>query len=72
MNQERSMRVTKVTDSPKLCDKKAQAYLHKLCCKQKYLKEVLSGYNLNPEGIITFPYDGKQIILFTSVRNNNP
>ena len=37
-----------------------QAYLCKKCCKQKYSKEALFWYNLNPKGIIIFPYDDKQ------------
>ena len=51
---------------------KIQAYLCKKCCKQEYSKEALSWYNFNPKGIIIFPYDDKQIILLTSMRNNNP
>ena len=51
---------------------KIQAYLWKKCCKQEYSKETLSWYNFNPKGIIIFPYDDKQIILLTSMRNNNP
>ena len=49
-----------------------QAYLCKKCCKQEYSKEALSWYNFNPKGIIIFPYDDKQIILLTSMRNDNP
>ena len=51
---------------------KIQAYLCKKCCKQEYSKETLSWYNFNPKGKIIFPYDDKQIILLTSMRNNNP
>ena len=52
---------------------KIEAYLwKKKCCKQEYSKETLSWYNFNPKGIIIFPYDDKQIILLTSMRNNNP
>ena len=29
-------------------------------------------YNFNPKGIIIFLHDDKQIILLTSMRNNNP
>ena len=58
------------------CDKcgrpKIQAYLCKACCKQECSKEALSWYNFNPKAIIIFPYDDKQIILLTSMRNNNP
>ena len=50
---------------------KIQAYLYKKCCKQEYSKESLSWYNFNPKGKITFPYDDKQIILLTSMKNNN-
>ena len=50
--------------------RKIQVYLYKRCCKQEYSKEVLSWYNFNPKGIIIFPYDDKQIILLTSMRNN--
>ena len=49
-----------------------QACLCKKSCKQEYSKEALPSYNFNPTGIIIFPYDDKQIILLTSVRNNNP
>ena len=51
---------------------KIQAYLYKKCCKQQYSKEALSWYNFNPKGMITFPYDDKQIVLLTSMRNNSP
>ena len=51
---------------------KIQAYLCKKCCKQEYSKETLSWYNFNPKSIIIFPYDEKQIILLTYMRNNNP
>ena len=51
---------------------KIQAYLFKRCCKQQYSKEALFWYNLNPKGIIIFPYDDKQFILLTSLGNNNP
>ena len=51
---------------------KTQAYLCKKCCKQEYCLEALSWYNLNAKGAIIFPYDDKQIILVTSMRNNNP
>ena len=49
---------------------KVQSYLFKKCCKQ-YSKEALFWYNLNPKGIIIFPYDGKQFVLVTSMGNNN-
>ena len=32
---------------------------------------MLSWYNFNLKGIIIFPYDDKQTILLTSLRNNN-
>ena len=51
---------------------KIQAYLCKKCCKKGHPKEALSWYNFNPKGIIIFLYDDKQIILLTSMRNNNP
>ena len=51
---------------------KIQAYLCKKCCKQGCSKEALSWCNFYPKGIIIFPYDDKQIILLTSMRNNNP
>ena len=51
---------------------KIQAYLFKRFCKQEYSKEALSWYNYNPKSIVIFPYDDKQIILLTSMRNNNP
>ena len=70
MYQECSMRVTKLADSPIFCDKTENIW--KKCCKQEYSKEALSWYNFNPKGIIIFPYDDKQIILLTSMRNNNP
>ena len=72
MYQECSTRVTKVIDSPILCDKTENTSLYKKCCKQQYSKETLSWYNFNPEGTITFPYDDKQIILLTSIGNNSP
>ena len=50
---------------------KTQVYLCKKCCKQECSKEALSWYNFNPKGIIIFPYDEKQIILLTSMRNDN-
>ena len=50
---------------------KIQAYLCKKCCKQGCSKEALSWCNFYPKGIIIFPYDDKQIILLTSMRNNN-
>ena len=49
---------------------KIQAYLCKKYCKQQYPKETLSWFNLNPKGIITFPYDDKQFILRTYTGNN--
>ena len=51
---------------------KIQAYLCKKRCKQENSKKALFWYNFNPKGIIIFPYDDKQIILLTSMRNNNP
>ena len=51
---------------------KIQAYLCKKRCKQEYSKKALFWYNFNPKGITIFPYDDKQIILLTSMRNNNP
>ena len=44
----------------------------KECCIQEYSEEALSWYNFNLKGIIIFPYDEKEIILLTSMRNNNP
>ena len=32
----------------------------------------MSWYNFHPKGKIIFPYDDKQIILLTSMRNNDP
>ena len=49
-----------------------QAYLCKKCCRQQYSKEALFWYNLNQKSIIIFPFDDKQIILLTSMGNNNP
>ena len=73
MYQECFMRVRKVADSPIFCDKTENTSLFmKKCCKQEYSKETLSWYNFNPKGKIIFPYDDKQIILLTSMRNNNP
>ena len=73
MYQERSMRVTKLADSAIFCGKTENtSLLCKKYCKQEYSKEALSWYNFNPKGIIIFPYDDKQIILLTSMRNNNP
>ena len=51
---------------------KIQAYLCKNCCKQQISKEALFWYNLNPKGIIIFPHDDKQLILVTSMGNDNP
>ena len=73
MHQECSMGVTKVADLPMFCDKTENISLFtKKCCKQEYSKETLSWYEFNPKGIIIFPYDDKQLILVTSMRNNNP
>ena len=44
---------------------KIQAYLCKNCCKQEFSKGALFWYNLNPKGIIIFPYNDKQFILLT-------
>ena len=68
------MRVTKVADSPMFCDKteNTSLFMKTKCCKQEYSKETFSWYNFNTKGIIIFPYDDKQIILLTSMRNNNP
>ena len=33
--------------------------------------EALSWYNFNPKGIIILPYHDKQIIVLTSMKNNN-
>ena len=52
--------------------RKIQAYLYKKCRKQQYSKEALSWYDFNPKGMIIFPYDDKQIVLLTSMRNNSP
>ena len=41
-------------------------------CKQQYSKKALFWYNLNPKGMIIFPYDDKQFILLTCMGNNNP
>ena len=51
---------------------KTQAYLCENCCKQQFPKEALFWKNLNPKGIIMFPYDEKHFILLTSMRNKNP
>ena len=48
-----------------------QTYQCKKCCKQQYSKQALSWYNFNPKGIIIFPHDDKQIVLLTSMGNNN-
>ena len=75
MYQEYSIRVTKVTDYKGYLNSvmrwKVQANLCKKCCKQ-HTKKALSGYNLIPKVIIIFLYDDKQIILLTSMRNDNP
>ena len=40
---------------------------------ERLLIHLYSWYNFNPKGIIIFPGDDKQIILlYTSMRNNNP
>ena len=49
---------------------KIQDYLWKKS-KQEHSKETLSCYNFNQKVIIIFPYDDKQIILLTSMRNNH-
>ena len=75
MYQERSMRVKKVADSPMFCDKteNTSAFMKKDVINKNILrKQGITWYNLNPKGIIIFPCDDKQIILITSVRNNNP
>ena len=73
MYQDCCMRATKVDDSPIFYIRlKIQAYLYKKCCKQQYSKEALSWYYFNPKGMIILPYDDKQIVLLTSMRNNNP
>ena len=51
---------------------KIQAYLFIRFCKQEYSKEALSWYKYNPKGIVIFPYDDKQILFLTSMRNNSP
>ena len=51
---------------------KIQAYLFKRFCKQEYSKEALSWYKYNTKGIVIFPYDDKQILFLTSMRNNSP
>ena len=53
-------------------DWKCKPIYVKKCCKQQYSKEALSWYNFNPKGLIIIPYDDKQTILLTSVKNNNP
>ena len=53
-------------------DWKQKSIYAKNCCKQQFSKEALFWYNLNPKGIIMFPYDDKQFILLTSMGNNNP
>ena len=62
------MRVAKVADSPIFCDKTENTSL--------YIKENVVNKNAlskhYPKGIIIFPYGDKQIILLTSMRNNNP
>ena len=50
---------------------KIGTYLCKNFCKQQYSKEALSWYNFNPKGITVFPSGNNQIILFTSMGNNN-
>ena len=49
-----------------------QAYICKNCCKQQFSKKALFWYDVNPKGIIIFPYNDKQFILLTSMGNNNP
>ena len=39
--------------------------------KNTLRKQCTTWYNFDPKGII-FPYNNKQIILLTSMRNNNP
>ena len=39
--------------------------------KNTLRKQCTTWYNFDPKGII-FPYNNKQIILVTSMRNNNP
>ena len=53
-------------------DWKYKPIYEKKYCNQEHSKETLSWSNFNTKGIITFPYDDKQIILLTSMRNNNP
>ena len=75
MYQERSMRVKKVADSPMFCDKTENTRLFmkkNVVNKNTLRKQCITWYNFNPKGIIIFPYDDKQIILLTSMRNNNP
>ena len=70
MYQECSMRVTKVADSPMFCDKTENTSL--FMKKNVNKNKETSWYKFNPKGIIIFPYDDKQLILVTSMRNNNP
>ena len=71
MYQECSMRVTKVADSPMFCDKTENTSLFmKKNVNKNTLRKHYLGITL--KGIIIFPYDDKQIILLTSMRNNNP
>ena len=44
-------------------DWKYKSIYVKNCCKQQFSKEALFWYNLNPKGIIIFPYDEKTIYL---------
>ena len=75
MYQECSMRVKEVADSPMFCDKTENTSLfmkRNVANKNTLRKQCKTWYNFNPKGIIIFPYDDKQIILLTSMRNNNP
>ena len=74
MCQECSMTVIKVADSPMYCDKTENTSLFmkkKIVNKNTLKKQCITSYNFNPKGIIIFPYDDKQIIFCTSMRNNN-
>ena len=73
MYQECSMRVTKVSDSPMFSDKteNTSLFMQKIVVNKNTLRTHYLGITLIQK-ITMFPYHDKQIILFTSMRNNNP